>query len=355
MLLCAHAAAALAPNSLLRRAPRLPTRAWHMAEMTGGEASIRPMELAGSVEGKVVPTSSVSSWYDSGVRLTPALASKTKVAKKVAGVAERVVNVAEFATGIDLDGDGDVGLVGAPRDDTDTYIPLTMDSLESENPAIYAFLLLASYLVLGVGVYWTATDFTLLDSLYYVVITLTSVGFGDLTVDTDTMRLFTCGYILVGVGILGTALGEVISSLLKTEGTPAGKVVRWLSGTPDNTENDENFNVVSALQPTLATVAVTIGLGSIALKYFDPNLSPIEALYYSVVTVSTVGYGDYAPKSGGEKVFLIGYALVGTILLARSLAAIADIPLERRRRVQQKLVLEQCAPLTSFLCVYPWK
>ena len=120
--------------------------------------------------------------------------------------------------------------------------------------------------------------------------------------------------------------------------------MRWLSGTPDNTENDENFNVASALQPTLATVAVTIGLGSLALKYFDPNLSITEALYYSVVTVSTVGYGDYAPKSGGEKAFLIGYALVGTILLARSLAAIADIPLERRRKLQQKLVLEQCAP-----------
>ena len=60
------------------------------------------------------------------------------------------------------------------------------------------------------------------EALYCSVVTVTTVGYGDLTVDTDAMRLFTCGYILVGVGVLGTALGEVISSLLNTDSTPAG-------------------------------------------------------------------------------------------------------------------------------------
>ena len=122
-----------------------------------------------------------------------------------------------------------------------------------------------------------------------------------------------------------------------------GKLIRWLSGAQENSENDEN-PVAATLAPTLVTVAVTLLVGAGALLYLSPELRPVEALYYSVVTVTTVGYGDYTPQTDAARAFITGYALFGTILLARSLAAIADIPLERRRKLQQKLVLEQCAP-----------
>ena len=95
-----------------------------------------------------------------------------------------------------------------------------------------------------------------------------------------------------------------------------GKLIRWLSGARENTENDENFPVAAALAPTLVTVAVTVLAGSGALLYLSPELRPVEALYYSVVTVTTVGYGDYAPQTDAARAFITGYALFGTILLA---------------------------------------
>lgn len=54
-----------------------------------------------------------------------------------------------------------------------------------------------------------------------------------------------------------------------------------------------------------------------------------------------VGYGDYYAQSPLEQGFVAGYALFGTILLARSLGALAALPLERRRQYQQALVLDQ--------------
>lgn len=60
-----------------------------------------------------------------------------------------------------------------------------------------------------------------------------------------------------------------------------------------------------------------------------------------MVTVSTVGYGDYVPETDGARAFIIGYSLFGTVLLARSLGALAAVPLERRRRLQQQMVLDQ--------------
>ena len=256
----------------------------------------------------------------------------------------------------------------------DEYVTLTMSELQDSSSATVALGLVFGYLALGVAVYSQYTGWSVLECIYFVVVTLSSVGFGDLTPQTDVMRLFTSAYILVGVGILGTALGEVVSSLLDTDGSTAGKFIRLLSGAGEKTEDDGEGAVSASLAPTLLTVAATVALGTGAISYFDASLSPVQALYYSIVTVTTVGYGDFVPQSDASRAFMTVYALFGkipltptlwlstrighapgthtpartrthtpsgTILLARALAAIADIPLERRRKFQQRLVLEQ--------------
>lgn len=51
-------------------------------------------------------------------------------------------------------------------------------------------------------------DFYIL-SLYWTVTTLTTVGYGDITPDTNIQRLFTMGVMLVGVGVYGVIIGNV--------------------------------------------------------------------------------------------------------------------------------------------------
>ncbi|MAZ48028.1 MAG: hypothetical protein CME65_05665 [Halobacteriovoraceae bacterium] len=52
------------------------------------------------------------------------------------------------------------------------------------------------------------TDFYIL-SLYWTVTTLTTVGYGDITPNTNLQRLFTMGVMLVGVGVYGVIIGQV--------------------------------------------------------------------------------------------------------------------------------------------------
>ena len=68
--------------------------------------------------------------------------------------------------------------------------------------AVSAVLLIAT----GTVVFSVLEDWSIVDSFYFSVVTATTVGFGDLTPDTDGAKLFTVGYILFGISLIGTFL-----------------------------------------------------------------------------------------------------------------------------------------------------
>jgi len=68
----------------------------------------------------------------------------------------------------------------------------------------YRSLLLTSIVVLAVGTvsYHFIEGWTWIDSLYFSVITLTTIGYGDFSPQTDEGKLFTIFYILLGLGMI---------------------------------------------------------------------------------------------------------------------------------------------------------
>jgi len=50
-------------------------------------------------------------------------------------------------------------------------------------------------------------DWSWVDSLYFSVIAVTTVGFGDITPSTDASKLFTVLYVISGITIVTTYLG----------------------------------------------------------------------------------------------------------------------------------------------------
>jgi voltage-gated potassium channel len=72
-------------------------------------------------------------------------------------------------------------------------------------------LLVGAVTVVSVGtvVYMVLEHWSLLDSLYFCVVTLATVGFGDLHPTTDAAKLFTIFYILTGIGILAGFASEL--------------------------------------------------------------------------------------------------------------------------------------------------
>jgi voltage-gated potassium channel Kch len=66
----------------------------------------------------------------------------------------------------------------------------------------------------------------------------------------------------------------------------------------------------------LAAVSVAvIIIGVITMMYLE-GWSAVDSLYFSVVSLTTVGYGDLTPTTVGGKLFVVGYLIVGIGIIA---------------------------------------
>lgn len=71
---------------------------------------------------------------------------------------------------------------------------------------VYRLLVAAALftLMLGTTFYHFVEHLRWVDSYYFSVVTLATVGYGDIAPKTDAGKIFTTFYILVGVGIITT-------------------------------------------------------------------------------------------------------------------------------------------------------
>ena len=58
----------------------------------------------------------------------------------------------------------------------------------------------------GTLFYWVVEDWGPVDAFYFSVVTLTTVGYGDLAPTNEWSKLFTVFYIFVGIGVIASLI-----------------------------------------------------------------------------------------------------------------------------------------------------
>jgi voltage-gated potassium channel len=74
-------------------------------------------------------------------------------------------------------------------------------------------VLLLVVLAGGTAFYTQAESWSVVDSIYFTTITLTTIGYGDLTPSSDAAKIFTVVYSLVGIGLMGTFIGVIATKV----------------------------------------------------------------------------------------------------------------------------------------------
>ena len=84
-----------------------------------------------------------------------------------------------------------------------------------------------------------------------------------------------------------------------------------------------------------ASILGVLLVGTIVYHEIE-NLRWIDAFYFSVITLTTIGYGDIAPSTDFSKLFTILYAFIGIGFLMAYLNLIGNRRIDRLHKRSKK-------------------
>jgi voltage-gated potassium channel len=94
------------------------------------------------------------------------------------------------------------------------------------------------------------------------------------------------------------------------------------------------------LRGLLLLIVVTILIGTWFYWQFEPTITSwVDAYYFTVITLTTIGYGDFSPTIPLTKIFTTLYVFVGLGIIAGFIGLVGEAVIEdanRRRDEKQK-------------------
>jgi voltage-gated potassium channel len=102
-------------------------------------------------------------------------------------------------------------------------------------------------------------------------------------------------------------------------------------GEADIWRNSMVFNINRELGIAISAIAGMITIGTVAYKLLE-GWSWVKCFYFSVVSLTTVGYGDLYPTTDASRLFTALYVLTGVAITLASLGVIGSHYLEERER-----------------------
>ena len=92
-----------------------------------------------------------------------------------------------------------------------------------------------------------------------------------------------------------------------------------------------NFLADKQYRDLLITSLIILLIGTLVYHHLE-GWDYVDSLYFSVITLTTVGYGDFSPQTTGGKLFTIFYIFIGLGMILSFLQTLFDHFNEERKQ-----------------------
>lgn len=183
---------------------------------------------------------------------------------------------------------------------------------------------------------------SLLDALYFTVVTMTSVGYGDLVPASTLTILLACLFVVLGMLIVGVVLSKAADLLVEKQSHLLVKALHMNEtiGQAEILKKIKTKNVRNKCIILVVLLLVFMAAGTGLLLSVE-DLDFVHAFYCVVATLTGLGYIDKCFSTTGGRVFALFWILLGTIYVAQLLFTFALLHTERRQRSLVKWVLKR--------------
>lgn len=185
------------------------------------------------------------------------------------------------------------------------------------------------------------------DAFYFATVTLTTIGFGDITPNNDLTKLLICFLLLYGLTLIAYAI-EVLAEILLARQKAFQD--SFLLATSEELQEFSDLNNalfgprVRKIFKGVILLVSQIGISAVVF-YSEENSTFLDALYFSVVSCTTVGYGDFYPTTTVSRAVFSIWLIIATLTTGFALELITSGVLnldgklvsERLQRMKQKL------------------
>lgn len=239
----------------------------------------------------------------------------------------------------------------------------------SQRTLMIQVLLFLGYLLAAAAVYARIEGWDFLDAVYYIDVTLFTIGFGDFSPKTHLGRSLFFPMAIGGILFVGLIVASISSLVLdrgskkvsirmvekarqkalkdfdpKTDAVKIHPFKKPEVGKGVSTElgrREQEFNIMRAVQDTAANynrmIALSISLGSVLILWFIGALcfweaekggqdwSYFEALYFTYVSLLTIGYGDFYPQDNSAKPVFVFWSLMALPTLTVLIGAVGGV------------------------------
>lgn len=211
--------------------------------------------------------------------------------------------------------------------------PATFNLTTAQRRIMFQNLLFILWIGFGALLFTYLDDLHYPDAVYYCVVTVTTIGLGDILPKTTVARALVLPYALVGVIYLGLIVTSITSVVMSSNSAAVvydraerarvhvyERLIRQQQ--EENPISPKESYLLSrkihrralrrgklrALCFSLLLFSIFWLLGALAFYLMESNWSYFDGLYLSSLCLLTIGYGDFVPTSSAARAFFIIWA-----------------------------------------------